>query len=232
MLVHCSLAHAGAWDGLVRAAGWDDVLRVELPGHGRAPDWDGGPYLAQARGLVLKALRDGPAHLVGHSFGGVAALAAALELPGVVSRLSLIEPVLFAAAAPEQRAAGDAAFAPFAEAWRAGDRESAARAFLSVWGGGMPWDAMPEPVRRYAVDRIHLIPAADADLNADREGLIPRLGSLAVPVDLIGGSRSPAVAGIILDELAERLPDARRAVVEGAGHMAPISHSQEVAGFL
>ena len=216
---------------MVRAAGWDDVARVELPGHGGAPDWDGGPYLAQARGLVLDALGDGPVHLVGHSFGGVAALAAALERPDAVARLSLIEPVLFAAAPPGARAANDAAFAPFAAAWVAGDREGAARAFLSVWGG-LPWDAMPERMRRYAVDRIHLIPAADADLNADREGLLPRLAALGMPVDLIGGAESPPVTGAILDALAEKLPDARRAAVDGAGHMAPITHPAEVARLL
>ncbi|MGR3540406.1 MAG: alpha/beta fold hydrolase [Hasllibacter sp.] len=231
VLVHCSLAHAGVWDGLVRAAGWGDAARVELPGHGRAPDWDGGSYLAQARSLVLDAVGGGPVHLIGHSFGGVAALAAALERPAAVARLSLIEPVLFAAAPSGARAANDAAFAPFAAAWDTGDREAAARAFLAVWGG-VPWGAMPGRMRRYATDRIHLIPAADADLNADREGLMPRLGELRMPVDLIGGSASPAVVAAILDALLERLPNGHRATVAGAGHMAPITHADAVAALL
>ncbi|WP_231558928.1 alpha/beta fold hydrolase [Paracoccus sp. PAMC 22219] len=49
---------------------------------------------------------------------------------------------------------------------------------------------------------------------------------------LIQGADSPAVIGGIIDALAERLPDVGRATIPGAGHMAPLTHPDQVAGLI
>ena len=72
--------------------GWQ-VIVPDRPGHGRSPS-PGRPDDAQADGaLVAELLGDG-AHLVGHSFGGAVALAAAALRPGAVRSLTLIEPAM------------------------------------------------------------------------------------------------------------------------------------------
>ena len=219
-----------------RLAGLLDMTAMDLPGHGRSPDWDRMvDFHAQATAMARAALPEAPGgvHAIGHSFGATVALRLALE--GVPMRsLTLIEPVLFAAA----REAGDPAyaahldaFAPIDAAFAAGERERAARLFSRDWGTGQRWDDMASSQRASLIQRIHLIFAGSPALEADEAGLLApgRLEALRVPVLLIEGERSPPVAGAVQAALAARLPDARSVVVEGAGHMAPITHPQPVA---
>ncbi len=73
--------------------GWQ-VIVPDRPGHGRSPS-PGRPDDAEADAVWLADLlaesKDG-AHLVGHSFGGCVALAAAARRPDLVRSLTLIEP--------------------------------------------------------------------------------------------------------------------------------------------
>ena len=49
------------------------------------------------------------------------------------------------------------------------------------------------------------------------------------PALLIRGAESSVYVKPIHDAIARRLKDARNIAVEGAGHMAPITHPKEVA---
>ena len=86
----------------------------------------------------------------------------------------------------------------------------------------------------YIIARIGLIVAADPALEGDTAGLLGhgRLEALGVPVLLIEGQRSPPVIGVIQSELARRLPQARRVVIEGAAHMVPVTHAMQVAALI
>jgi pimeloyl-ACP methyl ester carboxylesterase len=67
------------------------LLVPDRPGHGKSPS-PNRPDDAEADGeLIAELLGDG-AHLVGHSFGGCVALAAAFKRPSAVKSLTLIEP--------------------------------------------------------------------------------------------------------------------------------------------
>ena len=74
--------------------GWQ-LLVPDRPGHGQSPA-NGQPDDADLDGAWvaddLLANLPGGAHLVGHSFGGAVALAAAARRPGAVRSLTLIEP--------------------------------------------------------------------------------------------------------------------------------------------
>lgn len=67
------------------------LLIPDRPGHGRSAD-PGRPDDAEADGEWISELLADGAHLVGHSFGGCCALAAAARRPGAVRSLTLIEP--------------------------------------------------------------------------------------------------------------------------------------------
>lgn len=70
--------------------GWQLIV-PDRPGHGRSND-PGRPDDAEADGSWVAELVADGAHLVGHSFGGCVALAAAARCPGNVHSLTLIEP--------------------------------------------------------------------------------------------------------------------------------------------
>ncbi|QYK43603.1 MAG: alpha/beta hydrolase [Paracoccaceae bacterium] len=239
LALHCSLAHGGAFRGLAADLPGITFLAPDLPGHGDSADWDGRDDLHALSTRIALALAHahGSVDLIGHSFGATVALRAALEAPDLVRTLTLIEPVLFCAARAAggaEFAAHEAAHADFARHMAAGRREAAAEAFQAIWGAGLEWGDVPAPQRAYIAARIHLIPAQNTALYDDSGGLLDhgRLESLGLPVLLVEGAASPPVMAAIGRELARRLPQARRSVVPGAGHMVPITHPAEVAGLV
>jgi lipase len=239
LALHCSLAHSGAWSGLVDHLSGVTVTALDQPGHGRAADWD---RVTDLHGLTTRISIEmaetigmgAPIDIIGHSFGATIALRIALERLDLVRSLVLIEPPLFAAA----RAGGSTAFAPFreehlqvAQALSEGRRDDAAAMFHAIWGNGANFATLPARQQHYMIDRIHFIAAQNPFLLEDSAGLLRFMGleSIGVPVLMVEGAASPAIVGAVQDELARRLPQVTRLVVPGAGHMVPISHPGSVA---
>jgi lipase len=236
LALHCSLAHGRVWDGLDLPG--CTIVAPDLLGHGALPLWDGaGDYHRDCtRDVIALAEIEGPIDVIGHSSGGTVALRMAMEMPDLVRSLVLVEPVLFAAA----RAAGDvsfethaAAFAPFDAAMAAGDMAGATAFFHRYWSA-TDFASLPARLQAYMTARINLIPAQLDVMMQDAAGLLGhmRLESLGIPVLLMEGSQSPPVIGAIQAELARRLPRERRMVIEGAGHMAPMTHKAEVSAVI
>ncbi|GGE06133.1 Pimeloyl-ACP methyl ester carboxylesterase [Gemmobacter megaterium] len=240
LALHCSLAHGGAWGPMAAELG--DVLTLtapDLPGHGHSADWPANGSLHDTATDVAAALArrigDGaPVDILGHSFGGTVALRLALEHPELVRSLTLFEPVMFSAAAADN--APEAADwigkqARFHNLLDQGRRNEAAAVFHALWGNGTPLDHLPDSQRRYIIDRIEVIRAAEDVVERDRTGLVApgRLEALRLPVLLAAGSRSPGVIHAIIRALATRIPGARHIVMEGAGHMLPLSHAALLA---
>ena len=239
LLIHCSLAHHNVWEGVMAGlANAYSMTAFDMPGHGAADDWDNdaghGDY--QLRTAEIAAtFCDGPTHIIGHSFGATVALRFAVERPELVSGLTLIEPVFFAIARHDgAKSYNDhvKGFEPFAQAMQQGDREGAAQIFTEMWGAGVPWRLLPPQARRYIVDRIHLIPAGADAIETDRDGVVPKLGQVDCPVTLIEGGNSPAIVDTIQSGLQKRLKNCTRHVIDGAGHMVPISHPNDVAAII
>lgn len=234
--LHCSLAHSGSWKAMM--AHLDEPLAlaaIDLPGHGRSAEWDGqGDYTAACAAAAV-ALIDEPVDLIGHSGGAVAALQIALAMPERVRTLTLIEPVLFAAArgTPEW-APFLAAMAPYRAALKAGERMRAAEDFTAIWGTGTPWADIDPRTQQYMAERIHLIEAGMPALQDDNFGILAegRLELLEVPVMILIGSECPPIIPCIAEAIAERLPDVGLAEVPGAGHLLPVTHPEQVAGLI
>jgi pimeloyl-ACP methyl ester carboxylesterase len=77
---------------ILGSEGWQLIV-PDRPGHGQSPD-PGRPDDAEADGEWVAELLGEGAHLVGHSFGGLVALAATARRPEAVSSITLIEPAL------------------------------------------------------------------------------------------------------------------------------------------
>ncbi|MFZ5963057.1 alpha/beta fold hydrolase [Thalassococcus sp. BH17M4-6] len=230
VLLHCALAHGGAWGGVMaQLGGRIAALAPDMPGHGQSPAWDGTGDIFDLVTAAAADCLDAPAHVIGHSFGAVIALRLALECPDRVRSLMLIEPVLFRAALTEDPAAFEAYCAwdrPMADAMEAGRWDAAAQHFTASWGTGQDWQSMSQAQRdRYAV-QMRLVNGTRPALMDDRAGLLApgRLEGLRMPVRLLRGDATLPIMTPIHRALARRVPGAQNEVVEGAGHMLPISH--------
>ncbi len=235
LAIHCTLGHSGAWRG-VAAALKDDlsILAFDLPSHGKSDPWDRTGNVHDVATDIARGLIDAPMDLIGHSFGATVALRIAVETPELVRSLTMIEPVYFAAALQDEPELRDAYLADskaLDAAFASGDEREAARVFNRDWGDGTPWDDLPERMRETMTRLVHYVPASSAFLHHDSARLLEpgRFARAAMPALLIEGDQSPPMSAKVAESLAKRLPDVERVVIRGAGHMAPITHPQEVA---
>jgi len=239
LALHCTIAHSGAWRGLAEVMG--DAVTLITPDiltHGRSPDWDGqGDYQDRNVEAVAHLLQDGM-DIIGHSFGATIALRLTVEHPEMVRSLTMIEPVYFAVAladAPELVADHMAEATPYTEALAVGDDALAARLFNRMWSEGGPrWPDMPESTRAAMTRAIHVVPAQQASLFDDRPGMLAPgvLDRVTAPTLLLRGSKAHPAIAVVNEGLARRIPDAQSKVIEGAGHMLPITHPVETAAEL
>lgn len=237
LALHGTLGHSGAWKGMMAAL--QEPLRLtalDLPGHGKSPGWDGeGDYTALYTRHALDAMGEDEVDLIGHSGGAVAALQVAMTRPDLVRTLTLMEPVLFAAAQgfPEYEDF-TRQMAPYKAHLDRGQPMLAAESVTAIWGTGTPWGELEERSRRYKADRIHMIDAGMPALEGDNFGILAegRLEALEMPVMIIIGTESPAVIPRIAEVIAARLPDVGLAEVPGAGHLLPVTHAAQVAGLV
>lgn len=239
LLAHCFLGHGATWDRLVsRITVPLEALAFDLPGHGRSPmPTRAETFLDDMAGLVPDLLAQLPGSAggvlaMGHSFGGALMLRQAVLSPDTVTALVMIEPVFFAAARGsaefEQWCAEDA---PLQAHLAAGRPEEAAKLFLHQNGDGTPWAAMPARQRAAILRLITLMPGTEPGPTDDTAGLLAPgvIDALTCPVLLLAGAESPPIYRAVCRGLADRLPRAEVAIVEGAGHMLPLTHAAEVA---
>ena len=231
LALHCTMAFGGAWSGFSKAMPELTLVAPDMPSHGRSVDWDeASDFSDTVFAGSLSVMDEAPMDVIGHSFGAVTALRLALFHPERVRSLTLIEPVYFIIAqqdAPETVASHDADAQPYAQAIAAGDRETAARAFNRMWSAeAPPWVSLPERNRAAMIRAIHVVPDTHAFLFEDAAGLLAegRMAACNIPTLLLRGETAHPAIVATNDGLAKRLPNARQAVVPGAGHMAPISH--------
>ena len=148
------------------------ILVVDRRGFGESPDTEMSDYDVDAEDVI--ALMDKPSHLVGHSYGGVVAMLAAVRCPDKVASLALIEPAALAVAASEPIVAtaleGN-------RRYMAGAQSMTAEAYLKVVHGDQP---IPEPYEfslRAAHTALHERPCWEADVPLDpiRSATYPKL---------------------------------------------------------
>jgi pimeloyl-ACP methyl ester carboxylesterase len=175
-----------------------------------------------------------PAHLVGHSFGGLVALAVALRRSVPLASLSILE----APAAQLLHEVGEhahyRAFRQMSDAYFAAFAAGKADAIASMidfYGGAGTFAAWPERVRAYAMQTT----AVNLRDWASAYGfqLSPALlASLELPVLVIRGGSSHAAVRRANELLGRHCPGAALATVDGAAHFMITSHAREIAALL
>jgi pimeloyl-ACP methyl ester carboxylesterase len=235
VLVPGSCSTGAAWRPVLAHLNNVRAITTSLSGYGGTAERRTGtdrsitPVAEALEEVILKA--GSAVHLIGHSFGGLTALAVALR--GHVPLLSL---TILEAPAPGALI-GPAESLPLAEfqtmtdayavAHRAGNPD-AIGAMIDFYGGRGSWTAMPEPVRSYvsSTTAVNLIDWESA-YGFVLDDHLSSITGLRVCV-VIGERSHPAVkrANALI---SERILGASLETIAGAAHFMIATHPAEVA---
>jgi pimeloyl-ACP methyl ester carboxylesterase len=173
-------------------------------------------------------------HLVGHSFGGLTALAVALRQRVPLLSLTIAE----APAAEILRPMGEyrhyLAFRNMTDAYFlayfAGDK-TAIEQMIDFYGGAGTFSGWPPRLRDYAIETtpVNLLDWA----SAYGFELTPALlATIKIPALVLWGEASHPAAKRANELLARRMPNASAAEIAGAAHFMISTHAEEVAGII
>lgn len=237
VLVPGSCSTGAAWRPVM--AHWQNQFRcvtTSLLGYGGTAErrTEGDADIAHECEVIESVIRraGGPVHLVGHSFGGLTALAVALR--GRVPLLSLT--IAEAPAMEILRTTGEGehydAFrkmsGAYSAAFRDGDKNAIER-MIDFYGGAGTFASWPQRVRDYAIETT---PSNLLDwISAYGFRLMPAsLATVAIPTLVLWGEASHPAVRRANELLGRHIPDAVRASIAGAAHFMIATHPQQFAG--
>lgn len=170
---------------------------------------------------VLDVLRIGPAHLVGHSYGGTVAAILAMECPEMVRSLTLAEPSLF----PMLSSADDKVSLRFhrvalnvvQKLAENGEERLAVREYVNIVLGRNGYDYLPLEALLVIVQNAHtLAPMLRMFFGLSFDPTA--IQTLNIPTLVITGENSPKVYHAISHEIHNSLPKSELVTLAGASH--------------
>jgi len=237
-LIHAGIVDRRMWDPV-----WDAfasryrTIRHDMRGFGETP-LPNGPH-AGWRDLagLLRHLKATPAHVVGASAGGSAAIELALSEPKLVERLVLVAPGI---AGWEWSDGLRAIWAEEEAAYERGELDEVAWINVRTWlDGRRPPEAL-DPELRQAVWEMQRGALEQENDDAPAEPLEPpirdRLGEMQMPTLIIVGALDQPDMLAIGEHLVSAIPNARLEVMSGVAHLPPMEAPERfvelVSGFL
>jgi pimeloyl-ACP methyl ester carboxylesterase len=226
VLLHCSGSSGAQWRSF--EAKYGGRYRVI------APDLCGADSLAAEAAPVVELINKlaEPVHLAGHSYGGAVALHIARTRPAMLRSLTLVEPSAFhllrggdaidAAALREITEISSKVRTSLA----AGDYLDGFGTFVDYWKPGS-WDTMPAEKRAAFAPQLAGV-AQNFHAIFSEAVAVEDLPHVRMPTLLLQGGGTKLPSRCVVSRLRAALPAARFHVVQGAGHMLPVTHRDQV----
>lgn len=221
LLLHGVGLRAEAWNAQIEAlAGRFSIVAPDMPGHGASAQLQGMPPLERFTDRVAECLKE-PVFVAGHSMGALIALDLAARHPTKVHAVAALNAIFRRSS--EAKAAVKARVAQLG-----GDRVPDPSDTLVRWFGDTQtaerdvcqhWLQQVDP----AGYRAAYIAFAQAD-GPPESGL----RELTCPALFLTGSLEPNSTPAMSRAMAELTPKGHAQIVEGAAHMMPMTHPQEV----
>ena len=234
--LHCSGADGRQWCKLFdRFGGHTTTLAPDLIGtasRGHRTRTRPFTLAEEARPIIemIEAL-PGPAHIVGHSYGGALALHIARARPDLVQSLCLYEPTLFALLRNGE-AADKLLYSEIQSLTQAiqngieeGCSNFSAQIFTDFWGGLGAWQALSRDRRCAMVDWIAKAPNDFEALMAEPEPETILCGT--VPTTIIVGKHTHANTLRIAEMLVSQADGVKLKFLDGAGHLGPFTFREK-----
>ena len=236
LLVPGSFGKGAGWKSVTdKLSGGYRLITTSLLGYGATAERrPSGNATMQQQTDVLDILLERigePAHVVAHSFGGLAALAHAIHGKIKPASLCLIEAnplgILRTAKEKELYAAFGAMTRVYFAEFKAG-KPDAARHVIDFYEGPGAFDAFPQKVREYI---IATTPSNIRDWSSGtpfEPPLSDYAGIEANTLVIRGGNGHPAMRRIA-ELLAAAIKKARLATIDSGSHFLPSTHPSDIA---
>jgi len=235
VFLHSGVGSAGEWKQVFSL--WPEGYRlvaVEAYRDGTGPGVPGRRSLDDYADHVYAVAEhvDAAVRLVGFSWGGATALRVAAAAPELVDSLALIEPEAYALLRTED-AGAYAQICGLRDRWRAHVRAGrwyeAFEEFIDFYNGPGSFARWPAPQRQAFLAAQQVRGDLWDVLFDDRLLTVDALAVVTAPVHVVEGSQTSAVDRAICNLIRRRVPHAQHTLIEGAGHMIPLTHPEPLA---
>ncbi len=217
ILVHGAGETHLVWPIRLRRMPEVSVYAIDLPGHGKSSGSGRGSIAAYAEWLAqaLKALQIDRAVIAGHSMGGAVAQQFSLAYPAQTAALVLI------ATGARLRVA------PQILELTGSDLPAAADLISRLeWGPSTPEQMIRLGRQQLLANRPEVMHGDYLACHAF--DVVDRLGDICAPTLVIGGAADQMTPLQHASFLAERIPGARLALIDAAGHMVMLEREEPV----
>lgn len=232
LLVHGSLSDFTMWSAQMDVLGRNHRVialsrRYHWPNASKEDPKDYTPQLhANDVAAFIQALKLGPVHLVGHSYGGFICAYVAKEHPEVARSVTLIEPPIFSFLPPQPVPPPfiTSALSLFAK----GEDDSAVKAFIDGVEGPGSFDQLSPKVQRHMLLNAREL---RSELRMPSDRYLPTLTcedvrQIKAPMFLVKGAKSPDFLRAIIDQMHTCMPSSSETEISAASHGVQFENPQ------
>ena len=233
LMIHAGVADHRQWNNEFTAfAQGYQVIRYDMRGYGKSEPVEGEFSHMSDLVSLLDALEiHEPLVVMGCSMGGGLAMDFALTYPARARALIMVDS---GPSGLELDVPTPSKFAEAEKAFEAGDLDLVAKIETQIWFDGM--DRTPQQVNPamrgllYEMDRLalsHEVRQLGKRLPNSQTPAFDRLGDLNIPVLVIVGSHDTPYMLAAADYMTERIPTARKVIIEDAAHLPNMDQPHE-----